>query len=235
MGRNRRQINATAWAPTASRFHTDRIFHVWGRAIDDMHVFPERADKDRFLFTFERHLSSEEFKNEDGRPYRKLSDLVELAGFAVLDNHFHLLLLQKLEAGVLTLMRSVLPSYGRYFNETHGRRAQIFESPYSVRPIEDEADLRYMIAYVHGQHETLGLDYKYTSHRGYLGEVRMEWLNPAPGLAVYGSLGEYRASIADEVAAIHEAKTLRRLREPLPGRRLLRRGRGSHLPALIDP
>ena len=229
MGRNRRKIKSDALAPEASRHHVDRVFHVWGRAIDDMHTFPTTRSKASFLHLFERYLSPQEFKDPDGRPYRKLSEMIELVGFAVLDNHYHLLLRQKLEAGVITLMRSVLPTYGRYFNDTHGRRAQIFESPYSVRPIEDEADLRHMVGYVHGQHESLGLEYEHTSHRLYLGEAECDWLQIEPGLAAFGSRDSYATEIEAEVREILSAKVARRAETPLPPSRPLTRGRGDHI------
>lgn len=203
--------------------------HVWGRSIDDLHVFAEDWDKQYFLSLFERHLSPRTIKSDGGVPYRKLIGQVELVSFAVLDNHFHLILHQIEAGGVVSLMRSVLTAYGHRFNSFHGRRAQIFESPYSVRMIEDPADLRQMVTYVHGQHERLALDYAFTSHRAFLGEETFDWLRTDRGVAAFGGREIYADVIGKEVAAVISKKALRRADTPLPFKAPLRRGRGGHV------
>lgn len=236
MGRNRKPRRQSVLLPEETRYFTNRVFHVWGRAIDDMQSFPERRDKRAFLERIERYMSPREIRDTNYRPYRKLIEKAEVLAFCVLDNHYHLLILQKQEGGLIDLMKPLLTSYGRYFNDTHGRRAQIFESPYSVRALDDHEDVRHMIMYVHTNHEVIGPNYEFCSHREYVGERTTDWVASRLGLALFKSADEYASLVVIEWQKIRERKQLRRATPQLPQRRTITRGRGSHisLPSDLD-
>ncbi|MBJ7458148.1 MAG: transposase [Thermoleophilaceae bacterium] len=235
MGRNRKPRRKGVLLPEETKYFTDRVFHVWGRAIDDMHTFPERRDKAEFLDRIERHMSPREIRDSTRRPYRKLTEKAEVIAFCILDNHYHLLILQKQEGGVIELMRALLTSYGRYFNDTHGRRAQIFESPYSARPAEDHDDVRSLIGYIHGNHEVIGPDYEFCSHREYVGDRNSDWVASGLGLLLFSSIDGYRVFAFTEWEASRKRKRDHREANPLPARRHLKRGRGGHLPSPQNP
>jgi REP element-mobilizing transposase RayT len=194
-----------------------------------MHSFPTDRDKKTFREILERHLSPREIRDRSRRPYRKLFDEVEVIAVNVLDNHYHLVILQKRPGGLYRLMKSILTAYGHYFNGEHGRRAQIFESPYSVRIAEDHDDVRGLIEYVHGQHEVLGLKYEFSSHIEYVGARRSDWISIEIGLRLYPSLGAYQRAAERKAFEMSQLRPEQRLLEPLPKRRALRRGRGSHV------
>lgn len=235
MGRNRQPRRKSVLLPEETRYFTDRVFHVWGRAIDDMQVFPERRDKRAFLERIERYMSPREIRDTNYRPYRKLSDKAEVLAFCVLDNHYHLLIFQKEEGGLIDLMKALLTSFGRYFNDTHGRRAQIFESPYSVRALSDHDDVRHMIMYVHTNHEVLGPNYEFCSHREFVGDRSTDWVCTRFGLALFESVDDYRQRVFIEWEVIRERKQNRRSTKQLPPRRPITRGRGSHISLPGDP
>lgn len=194
-----------------------------------MHAFPERRDKREFLEMFERHLSAREIKDSNSRPYRKLFDDVAVLACNVLDNHYHLVILQKRPGGLLRLMAAVLTAYGHYFNKQHGRRAQIFESPYSVRLAENRDDVRGLIEYVHVNHETIGPNYEFSSHREYLGRGRCDWIAAGIGLQLFGGQVSYEKAVLRRWDLSRTVKAEAR-EVPLPPRRQLKRGRPSHLP-----
>ncbi|MBI2691231.1 MAG: transposase [Solirubrobacterales bacterium] len=229
MGRTRKPLRASDLHPEETRFLVGQVVHVWGHAIDDMHVFPERRDKREFLDRIERHLSPRKILDTNYRPYRKLRDEVELLAFCILDNHFHLLIFQKAEGGVISLMKSVLTSYGRYFNETHGRRAQIFESPYSARAADGHDDIRHLISYVHTNHEVLGPNYEFSSHREYMGMRESDWLASGIGLRLFDSKDAYQQVVFTKWEEIRTRKIENRAKNPLPPSRPIKRGRGSHI------
>lgn len=229
MGRNRKPRNLRHLLPEETRPFENTVFHVWCHAIDDIHAFPARRDKRAFMEMFERHLSPREIRDPSSRLYRKLRDEVEVLSINVLDNHYHLVVLQKRPGGLLRLMTSVLTAYGHYFNREHGRRAQIFESPYSVRMASDLDDVRGLIEYVHVNHEVLGLQYEFSSHLEYVGARQSDWIAAGTGLRLYPSLGAYQRAAELKLAQTRRDKPERRGLNPLPKSRALRRGPGSHI------
>lgn len=229
MSRARKPRRNGVLLPEETRYLVGQVIHVWGRAIDDMHAFPERRDKREFLDRIERHLSPREFLDTNYRPYRKLHEDVEILAFCILDNHFHLLIHQKKEGGLIALMKSVLTSYGRYFNDTHSRRAQIFESPYSARLADGHDDVRHLIAYVHSNDEVIGPTYEFSSHLEYMGARESDWVASGVGLRLFDSSAAYEQFVFAKWKEIRARKLERRENAPLaPGRRL-KRGRGSHI------
>ena len=229
MGRTRQPRVERVLIPEETRYCVNQVLHVWGRAIDDMHVFPERRDKREFLDRIERHLSPREILDSNYRPYRKLVDEVELLAFCILDNHFHLLIHQKVEGGVISLMKSLLTGYGRYFNDTHGRRAQIFQSPYSARAADGHDDIRQLIGYIHANNEVVGPGYEFSSHREYTGARSSDWLASDLGLRLFHSPAEYERFAFAKWEETRNRKLERRAADPLPPSRPLKRGRGSHI------
>jgi REP element-mobilizing transposase RayT len=229
MGRNQKPRRPGVLTPEETHEYKGAIFHVWCRAIDDMHAFPGPLDKAAFLERFERHLSPRRICDRYYNAYRKLFEDVELIAFNILDNHYHLLIRQRRPGGLFKLMRAVLTSYGHYFNKEHGRRAQIFESPYSVRMAVDDDDVRGLIAYIHSNEEVIGLDYAFASHREYMGRRESDWLASASGLAFFDSRAAYAEFVAVEFEAIRDRKVERRQNEPLPETRQISRGRVGHV------
>lgn len=234
MGRNRKPRVERHLLPSETRPYVNRVFHVWCRAIDDIHAFPERRDKRAFLEMFERHLSKAEIKDSSYRPYRKLFDDVEVIACNVLDNHYHLVILQKRPGGLLKLMAAVLTAYGHYFNNEHGRRAQIFESPYSVRLAENRADVRGLIEYVHTNNEVVGPNYEFSTHRNFMGRARADWISVELGLKLFGGKRRYEVAVWSRWEESNAKKALAR-EIPLQPRRQLKRGRASHIPQPAKP
>jgi REP element-mobilizing transposase RayT len=174
-------------------------------------------------------MSPRKILDPNYRPYRKLHEQAEIIAFCILDNHFHLLIHQKKEGGLIALMKSVLTSYGRYFNDTHGRRAQIFQSPYSARVADGHDDIRHLISYIHTNHEVLGPNYEFSSHREYVGTRSSDWVASGIGLRLFGDKGTYEQVVFMKWQEIRDRKRERRANDPLPPTRSLKRGRGSHI------
>jgi hypothetical protein len=230
MGRNRKPRNLRHLTPHQTIPFENQVFHVWCRAIDDMHTFPADRDKREFMHLFERHLSPREIRDRWRHPFRKLLDDVELLAAIVLDNHYHLVIRQKRPRGLIRLMAAVQTAYGHYFNSQHGRRAQIFESPYSVRMAENASDVRGLIEYVHTNHEVLGLAYEFSTHLEYIGARESDWVSVANGLALFGSLADYLQAVTERAITSRELKALRRETTPFAPSRKIRRGPASHIP-----
>lgn len=230
MGRNRKPIRVQDLTPQETYPFVDRVMHVWCRGIDDLHVFPSDYDKRVFMEIFDRHLGPDIVRDKRRRPYEKLNDDVELLAFNILDNHYHLVILQKRPGGLLRFMRSLLAAYGRHFNDSHGRRAQIFESPYSVRLAVSRNDVRELIGYVHANHELLGLRYEFSSHLEYVGARGNRVVACDLGMKLFAGPGAYVREMELRVERTRRMKAEKRELWVPSGARRLKHGVASHIP-----
>ena len=74
---------------------------------------------------------------------------VELTGFALMPNHFHLIVKETKEGGMGKYMHRVLNSYTKYFNTRYSISGHLFEGPYKAVHVEDNEQLLYLSAYIH--------------------------------------------------------------------------------------
>ena len=64
--------------------------------------------------------------------------LIALHGYALMPNHYHLVLTPPHQTALARAMQSIGRRYGRYFNEEYGRTGTLFEGRYRSVAIESE-------------------------------------------------------------------------------------------------
>lgn len=155
-------------------------------------MFLDQDDRRMFMSIVRRYLSNVVHTDSRGRAYRNLRSHVQLLAFALMGNHFHLVLRQLRADGLETFMRSVMTSYVMYFNRRHGADGAMFVDRYrAVEKLDRRARLN-AIAYVHDNH-ALDCHCEFCSHRFYLGaegEVP-SWIDAPAGLRTFGGVEKY--------------------------------------------
>lgn len=185
------------------------VYHVWARARGGLWMFRDDADRRHFEALINRHLSCVAPVDSRGRPLLWLHGRLRLYARNLLSTHFHLVLWQ-VEPGVIEqLMRSVMTGYSRYYRRRYGHKGELFEGRYRARRIEDQQSLRWRIAYVHFNHQRLGLDWEFSTHHRLLDPDPPGWIAAAAALKVFGGRESY-------LAYLEQYRTLR-LAEPEPG------------------
>jgi len=81
-------------------------------------------------------------------PRLKGKKLVDIVAYCLNPNHFHLLLLQKLENGVPKFMHRLGTGYTKYFNHKYKRTGALFQGTYKAKHIDDNDYLLHTSAYV---------------------------------------------------------------------------------------
>uniref|UniRef100_A0A831XDZ1 Transposase n=1 Tax=Geobacter metallireducens TaxID=28232 RepID=A0A831XDZ1_GEOME len=120
--------------PRAARIDIPGILHhVIVRGIERRHIF--LVDADRLSFV------------------ERLSRLLQQTGtdclaWALLDNHFHLLLRTK-DTKLATFMRRLLTGHAVSFNLRHGRVGHLFQNRYKSIVCEEETYLLELVRYLH--------------------------------------------------------------------------------------
>ena len=153
------------------------LHHIIGRGIERRKIFRTNADRDDFV--------------------RRLGAIIEESStecyaWALLPNHFHLLL----KTGNLSLamvMRRLLTGYVVSFNRRHGRSGRLFHNRYKSILCQEDAYLLELVRYIHLNPlrakivNTLGqLDgYPYCGHGALMGTRDRAWQNTSKVLGLF--------------------------------------------------
>lgn len=98
-------------------------------------------------------------------PHRKL--LVEILVFTLMPNHFHLLVRQKKDGGIVKFMHKLGTGYTMYFNRRYIRDGVLFQGKFKAVMVERDEYFQYLPHYIHCN--PLGLK------RLYRGRTSIDW------------------------------------------------------------
>lgn len=171
-------------------------YHIFNRGVGKKIIFKDDRDRIRFLFlilyfqaennfpqisrivsSYVKHRVFDtgdiDIKNEIIK-----ERFVELTAFALMPNHFHLIIKETKEGGISKYMHRVLNSYAKYFNTRYGVSGHLFGGPYKAVHIGDDRQLLYLSAYIHLNPKELSEWYKkennfpWSSYQDYVKENR---------------------------------------------------------------
>ena len=151
-------------------FEIGGIYHIIKRGVDGRKIFLNNQDRSRFilgleffndknsidlwnlirgddLINTERPLSSLREKLEKQRNKTDES-IIELMAFALMPNHFHLIIREITDKGISNYMQK-MGGYTNYFNKQYDRSGSLFQSVYKSIKIKNEAQLFAVFNYVH--------------------------------------------------------------------------------------
>lgn len=189
------------------------FFHVMNRGVDKRDVVMDDFDRARFIHDLYVLNDSEPVINflHHGRsgtvPVQKKSSLVHIHAFALMNNHYHLLLTEVVENGIPLFMKKLNMGYSKYFNEKYERSGALWQGKYKKVPIQHDAHFLYIPFYIHlnpldytmpewrsgsvrdvKKAMTLLSEYRWSSHLDYLGIqnfpsiIHQQELSPILGL-----------------------------------------------------
>ncbi len=132
------------------------IAHICNRGVDKRKIFSDHSDYERFrnnLFL----LNNEEgklrtkhknlFDSNIKLPERK--KLVEIFKWSLLPNHYHLLLYENVDGGIIEFTKRLGNAYTKYFNIRHGDRSgYLFQNSAKIVSIGNEAHFPYLPIYI---------------------------------------------------------------------------------------
>ena len=178
-------------------FVSGGIYHVYCRTHRGEMRFARKIDADSFI-----EIVSE------------ISSLHQLTilGFALMSNHYHLVL----RTGDVKLWRSMAAIHARITRE-HNRRHRVFgsgwQSRYRARLIQEQKDLRHLLAYVHLNPVVAGLvddpaQYELSGHRALIGQTKPILVDVQAALRCFGEITTRagRLSYLDYLRSVAEAR-----------------------------
>lgn len=114
------------------------------RFIHDLYEF---NDQERIEST---HHKFHSYNTGDTRPPgepKKL--LVDILAFCLMPNHYHLMLIPKVENGISKFIHKLNMGYAKYFNQKHERVGVLFQGKSKKILITDEAHFLHLPFYIH--------------------------------------------------------------------------------------
>lgn len=103
-------------------FKTSVFYHVYNRGFNKMLIFPERCNCVRFDYKI---------------PFYSSKTGVFVKDYALMGNHFHLLLKQLPGGSVSKFMQKLQQSYATYYNLKYRRKGPLFDSRFKAKSVED--------------------------------------------------------------------------------------------------
>lgn len=161
---------------------TGEWYHCYNRGFEKSRVFKNDRDYQRFLVTLYlcNDASRMHLREADGwnlqeilSEQRERQTLVDLGAYALMPNHIHFILRQKVDGGIALHMQKVFTSYTMYFNKKYGRTGALFAGTFKSKHIPDDRYLKRALPYVLLNPDNSS-DAPYSSLPDFLGEKRPE-------------------------------------------------------------
>ena len=143
-------------------FSVNENYHVYNRGAHKSKIFNNTDDYDRFflLLYLANDSSSLNFRElalrYKGRSFVEMfksesvtKELVDVLAFSLMPNHFHVVLREKSENGIVRYMRKVATAYSMYFNAKYQHSGVLFQGRFKSQHIDSESYFRWIFSYVH--------------------------------------------------------------------------------------
>lgn len=135
----------------ALRNHTfigGEIYHIYNRGNSKSVIFHNEQDYNYFInllfvMNTDKHIASRVTKTKD------VDNVVDIGAYCIMPNHFHILIKQKEEQGVVLFMRKVSTAYAMYYNKKYKRTGGLFEGKFKSKHVADDIYLKYLFSYIH--------------------------------------------------------------------------------------
>lgn len=140
------------------------LYHVLNRGVDKRTIFLDNQDHARFVHDIFEFNSTEPAINSwrrsmndvgrhslIGRPKGQIRGerLVDIHGWCLMGNHYHLLLSERVEGGMSLFLKKLNGGYAKYFNERYERAGALFQGRTKRILVDTDAYFLHILNYVH--------------------------------------------------------------------------------------
>jgi putative transposase len=147
------------------QFTIGKIYHVYNRGVAKYSICNKENDRWRFLQGFclfndknsaanvlwqlarnRGELNLKVLKNYIVGHQRE--PLVHILAYCIMGNHFHLLIEEIEEGGIIKFMHKLGTGYVRYFNNKYKRVGPLFQGRFKAALVDEERYLLYLLIYI---------------------------------------------------------------------------------------
>ena len=169
-------------------YRENSFYHIYNRGVEKREIYQDEQDYSVFLSYLKTYLSP---KSEDSLPtllsrphlsskekyqirkdyfLKNYTDSIDLLCYALMPNHFHLLIRQSILA-IDSFMDSLGTRYSMYFNKKYKREGRLFQGVYKAVLVESEEQLLHLSRYIHLNSKSMP-----SSLPEYLGQRYTPWI-----------------------------------------------------------
>ena len=179
-----------------TKFQNDYYYHIYNRGVDKRDIFIDEKDYARFLISMREFNTTEVIDSlyrlkqlrakvaskslqiskadcSDLEATLAATSLVKIVCYALLPNHFHILLKQTTENGISKFMHKLGMGYTFYFNTKHNRSGSLFQGTFKSIEAKTDGYLWKLSCYINGNPEIHKIskaeNYQWSSYQDYLG------------------------------------------------------------------
>ncbi len=139
------------------KFANEEIYHIYNRGVEKRVIFLDDEDRLRFiygLFQFNdqypvintlHRLNNHHIEVEP----RYDDQLVEILVFCLMPNHYHLMVRQKSDGGIVQFMKKLGTGYTMYFNQKYQRVGHLFQGRFKAIHVNRDSHLLHLPYYIH--------------------------------------------------------------------------------------
>jgi putative transposase len=178
------------------QYGAEQYYHVYSRGVAKQAVFLDDQDYECFFSLLKRYLSTTPAKNPRHGQYPYYGQRLSLLAYCLMPNHIHLLLYQEDEKAMQEFMKSLMTSYGMYFNRKYKRVGPVFQSRYRASHITQQEYLEHISRYIHLNPRNW-IESPYSSLRYYLGKASADWISPDKILEIFPDPEQYLEFLKD--------------------------------------
>ncbi|MDP2652323.1 MAG: transposase [bacterium] len=138
------------------------LWHVLNHSIEGRDLFLDSQDYARFvhnLYEFNdstpagnayRLFDTSDVMDIVNPSFKKMREmLVDIHGWTLMKDHYHLLLSERVENGISLFLRKLNVGYANYVNQRYGRKGTLYRGRTKKILIEREAHFLYILHYLH--------------------------------------------------------------------------------------
>ncbi len=134
-------------------FVEGEFYHIYNRGVERRPIFQKPDDWKRFqqLLYLCNSKKPIVFKTIQGAPleYERGETIADVFFYALMPNHFHIALGEKIDGGITKFLSKVLTAFSMYFNTTYERSGPLFCRPFRTRHVNSDEYFRWLFSYIH--------------------------------------------------------------------------------------
>ena len=140
-----------------TQFTNDYLYHVYNRGTDKRNIFLENADYSRFIHDlyefnnagFISNLTRRIERGSTSLNRKTREPLVEIIAFCLMPNHYHFILRQIKDGGIIKFMQKFGTGYTMYFNKKNKRDGVLFQGKFKAILVDSDKYFLPLLNYIH--------------------------------------------------------------------------------------
>lgn len=163
---------------------TGETYHIFNRSLKGIPIFTNKYEYRLFLECIEYYsqetppIKFSHFRKNRSKynlllESNKNNKLVTILAYCIMPTHFHFLLTQEKEKGIMKFIQKISNSYAHYFNIKHEQKGPVFESKFKAVRVITQEQLIHLNRYIHLNPVTSYItenpeNYEFSSYKAYL-------------------------------------------------------------------